>query len=213
MLPTLEARLKDVTLSLAQRKTPYALAGGLVASLYRSENRATQDIDLAVLVEDDRRAIDLLHSLGLKAVRLTRADLEGGPLHARRSRSGPTWMVSTPRATPGETSVDLLLSLIPWVPLAIERARSNTVDFGFEEIPCLTVEDVLLSKLFSLKNRSDRFQDLDDLKNIFETGRRLDMPYLAAQMRRLGIPIAPAIVPFAPKMLLKVSKEIVSRSR
>jgi hypothetical protein len=44
--------------------------------------------------------------------------------------------------------VDILLPEIPWGEQAIVRTRNHEVDFGFGKVPVLTVEDVVLAKLY-----------------------------------------------------------------
>ena len=45
-------RLQEAVRQLEKDQIPFALAGGLVASLYRKEPRATADIDFAILTVD-----------------------------------------------------------------------------------------------------------------------------------------------------------------
>ncbi|MBI3541430.1 MAG: hypothetical protein HY073_04770 [Deltaproteobacteria bacterium] len=79
---------------------------------------------------------------------------------------------------------------------------------SFGKVPSLTVEDVIISKLFSLKNDESRFNDLDDLKSIFLAKRPLDLAYLAGQMSTLNLLIPEPIQELAPNALKLVSKKI-----
>jgi hypothetical protein len=43
----------------------------------------------------------------------------------------------------------------------VRRAQANEVDFGFGRVPALTIEDVVLSKLYALMAARLRAKDLD----------------------------------------------------
>jgi hypothetical protein len=102
---------------------------------------------------------------------------------------------------PHAIGIDFILPEMPWFGSAFERSQSNRIDFGFGKIPCLTVEDAILSKLYSFKNDSSRFSDLDDLKSIFLAGHPLDLAYLIGQMRKLDLPIPRPVKEMAPREL------------
>ena len=106
--------------------------------------------------------------------------------------------------------MDILLPEMPWVESALRRGQANQVDFGFGAVPTLTLEDAVLSKLYAL-NRL-RAKDLDDLQSIFEADHEVDVPYLAGQMRRIGIVIPRPAAPFLPDWTLKLSRD-VARSK
>jgi hypothetical protein len=109
--------------------------------------------------------------------------------------------------------VDILLPAIPWVEDAVRRAQDNCVDFGFGSIPVLTVEDVILSKLYALNSARLRAKDLDDLQSIYESECDIDLAYLSGQMRRFDIRIPRAAEPFLDDVILKVSRDIVRTAR
>jgi hypothetical protein len=85
---------------------------------------------------------------------------------------------------------------MPWVEIALERSQANRIDFGFGPVTCITVEDLVLSKLYSVKNQSTRFMDLDDLKSIFEVNQKLDWVYLRHQMKQLNLTVPESLKPF-----------------
>ena len=86
---------KQVRNQLEKKQIEYALAGGFVASVYRKEPTATQDLDFFVLAKarEDKLATELIESFGLKANVLRKADLEGGPMFAIKSQNTPINMV------------------------------------------------------------------------------------------------------------------------
>lgn len=189
-------RLKQAIEYLEQNQIEYALAGGLVASLYRKQPRATSDIDLAILTADVKKVEELLAALNLDVHPLRKANLEGGPAFAIKRQTTPVYMLCG-RSKDEMVGVDFILSNMPWVVQALDRARANQIDFGFGPIFCITVEDLILSKLYSVKNQSTRFMDLDDIRSIFEATDDLDWLYLNHQIKQLHLSIPDVLKPFA----------------
>lgn len=206
----LKVFFKEIVGILTKEKIRYALAGGLVASVYRQEERLTRDLDFLIFSEPNSQhtATHIIRSLGLEPHLIRRADLEGGPLFLIKSKRSEPWIVAgRGDQDPSKIGLDFILPTIPWFQHALERSEHNMIDFGFGKIPCLTVEDVILSKFFSLKNDSSRFNDLDDLKSIFLAHHSLDLGYLAGEMQRLDLTVPPPIRDMAPKALDLVSKK------
>ena len=210
MANLISSQLQRTVNLFVQKKITFALAGGLVASLYRSHERMTADLDFLFLFQGDieKAAEEVLHELGLEPRPLTKADLEGGPLHARKRTRGPVWMLCGLAKSPQQVRVDLILPIMPWTELALERAQAHRIDFGFARVPCITVEDLVVSKLYALKNRSDRFQDLDDLKEIFSKDQPFDLSYLSDRMAELLLPIPRPLLKAVPKVLVRLSKSL-----
>lgn len=199
---------------LKKRNVMFAVAGGLAADLYRREPRLTMDVDLVILSEmgGAETAVAVVESLGLRAGIKRKADLAGGPLFAiRRHSTEPCMVAGRPGADASGHGVDILLPAIPWVTDAVQRAQANVVDFGFGPVPALTIEDIILAKLYALGSAQLRAKDLDDLQSIFDSGQQVDLPYLAGQMRRFAIVIPRAARPFLPKFILQSSFGIKGR--
>lgn len=192
---------------LEREQLKYALAGGLVASLYRQQPRATADIDLVVFTDVEARAAHLLVSIGLETVSLRQAHLEGGPMFAIKRKSTPVFMICGRGGNKKDVvGVDLILSNVPWAHSALDRAQVNRVNFGFGGIPCLTCEDLILSKLYSVSNQSSRFMDLDDLRSILENAdlaAKMEWSYVRDQVETLGLSIPEALRPFAAHLIEK----------
>lgn len=191
-----------VVVVLKKEKVRFALAGGLVASLYRQEERLTKDLDFLILAEShtEQKAIHIIRSLGLNPSVIRRADLEGGP----------PWMVAGRKEA--AIGLDFILPEMPWFQSALMRAEQNLIDFGFGKpesgkVACLSIEDVIVAKFFALKNDSTRFNDLDDLKSIFLGKHPLDLDYLSGQMQRLGLVVPEPIQKIVPKALNIVFKK------
>ena len=213
---SLEALFRQAVDELRRRDVPFAVAGGFAADLYRGEPRLTMDVDLGILPESEgeQTAVAVIESLGLQAGIVRRAELAGGPPFAiRRANTAPCMVVGRPAGEPSAAGVDILLPSIPWLADAVKRAQANTVDFGFGPVPALTLEDVVIAKLWALGATPLRVKDLDDLQSIFAASHDLDMPYLTGQMGHLGITVPRAAVPFLPDLVLKVSRDLVRSGR
>ena len=213
---SLESLLREAVESLREREILFAVAGGLAADLYRCKSRLTMDVDLAIVTEKSalKPAVSVIESMGLEAVVVRKADLVDGPLFAiRRGNTTPCMVVGRKKCIVAGEWIDLLLPAIPWVGDAVRRAQDNGVDFGFGAIPVLTVEDVILSKLYVLNSARLRAKDLDDLQSIYESECDIDLAYLSGQMRRFDIRIPRAAEPFLDDVILKVSRDIVRAAR
>lgn len=201
---------------LQGRNLTYAVAGGFAAALYREQPRLTNDADIALLagVNEKEVAEEILGSLGLESIQLSRiADLEGGPIFATTKKSTPPAVVigreESKSAGPG---VDFILSSVPWVSSAVARAQFNQLDFGFGRVPTLTVEDVLLAKMYARKGNY-RPKDEDDLLSIFAANHTLDFNYLNSQMQKLYLVIPKSIRKQVPEILQKISKDVEKKIR
>lgn len=202
---------KQVTNLLKKEEVCFALAGGMVTSLYRKTERLTKDLDFLIFSKShtQKKATHIIESLGLRPTILRKADLEGGPLFAIKRRSSEPYMIAG--RVEGDSSkigLDFILPQMPWFESALPRAQQNNVDFGFGPIPCLTVEDILIAKFLSVKNDARRFTDLDDIKSIFEVSHPLDLAYLSGQMQRLNLVVPHPVQDLAPKALIVLSKKM-----
>lgn len=188
----------------------YALAGGMVASVYRDQPRTTADLDFLLYAESDtaRVAREILHSLGLNAFEARKADLEGGPKFAIQNQFSPIYIIVGRTSEKTDPGVDFILPEIPWFQSALERAQLNPLDFGFGPIPCLTAEDIYISKVYSLRNDADRTDDLSDLKSIVQANPNLDLSYISSRMRELKLLLPRSLEKSAPAVLLRTSKQI-----
>ena len=213
---TLIDLLKLIVDDLESSRATYALAGGLVTSLYRAEERLTKDVDFLLCAskpDSERLARQVVrkHNLTLKVAR--QCDLEGGPLFGRKR--SPVMIVSgqLSDSEAGVLGVDFLLPTFPWFTEALDRAQHNRIDFGIARIPCLTVEDVVIAKLHAASNDSTRFKDFDDLKSIFATGSEIDFAYLTRLMHKHGFTVPEAVKACVPRILLRASARIGKESR
>jgi len=208
---TLNEFLKSVSNALEIEKVRYALAGGLITSIYRLEERTTKDIDFLIFAQSNTQdvAAKIIKNFGLIPSIIRKADLEGGPMFAIKKKNTHPFIIAGRNINdPEKIGLDFILPQMPWFESALPRAEENKIDFGFGKIPCLTVEDIILSKFYSLKNDSLRFNDLDDLKSIFNAHHDLDLSYLTGQMQKFRFIVPDQIDRIVPNQLRLTSKMI-----
>lgn len=194
------AVLKRTVAALSELPCQFCLIGGHAASLYRSQERFTKDVDFAVIGSPKARSREVAESavraLGMKPMIGVIPVGKG-----ERERSSVCMITSEPRDGELTGIVDILLPDVPWVQEAVERAQSNLIDLGFAMVPVITPEDLIVAKCLAVRNAPDRFQDLDDLKQLFTDVKDLDFDYLRRRLHELSLVIPPAIRPFAPASL------------
>jgi predicted nucleotidyltransferase len=207
---------KRVVQALEDKNLRFALAGGMIASIYRQNERTTNDLDFLILTEGETEdsAQTILKEFNLVPHSIRKADLEGGPMFAIKRKNTPVLIIAgRPKEGDNRIGLDFILPSMPWFESALIRAEHNRIDFGFAKVPSLSIEDVIISKFYSLRNDSRRFNDLDDLKSIFGAHYNLDLAYLCGQMQLLKIRVPEAIEDFAPKVLVMTSKKIMREIR
>lgn len=59
----------------------------------------------------------------------------------------------------------------------------------------------IIAKSLSVANAPDRFQDLDDLKQLFKDVKDLDIDYIRRRLYELSLAIPQTIKQFAPRSL------------
>lgn len=69
---------------------------------------------------------------------------------------------------------------------AVELAQRNFLDFGFEKLPTITAESLILAKLTALSTSPERFQDIDDIREIVSS-LPIDYDYVLSQVARQAI--------------------------
>lgn len=207
---------KEVVRVLQESDVEYALAGGLVASMYRINERTTNDLDFLIVAEKGTQeaASSIIRKFKLVPHVVRSADLEGGPLFAiKKKNSKPYIVAGRAKKDDQQIGLDFILPSMPWFDEAIKRAQYNKIDFGFGPVPSLTKEDVIISKFYSLKNDPTRFNDLDDLKSIMQAGHEIDMPYICGQMQRLQLTVPDSLKDIVPKPILMISRRVAKELR
>ncbi|HLG20752.1 MAG TPA: nucleotidyl transferase AbiEii/AbiGii toxin family protein [Bdellovibrionota bacterium] len=213
---TLSELLHGAIKALEGEGVRYALAGGVATLAYRKNPRTTDDIDFLILAKarTEEVAKRIVISLGLTPGIARKADLEGGPMFAiKRGNTEPYIIVGRDPKDRKVIGVDFILPAFPWFEDALSRAELNRIPFGHDVVPCLTIEDVIVSKLYALRNNKRRFSDMDDLQSIFQSDHEIDLPYLCAQMNTFQIPIPEPLTEVVPDVIRKISKSIRRQKR
>ncbi len=198
---------------LHERKCKFAVAGGITSSVYRSEVRLTMDADILIYSGSDSQKIaeEILNKINYSVSSATIANLSPAPRMNKKSL--PTLIIVGRPKDKGDIGLDFILPDMPWFPKAISRAQDNLIDFGFGKIPCLTIEDFIISKLFAYQLAPKRIKDLDDLTSVFQKKSKLDLSYLCAELERLKIGIPKELYQIAPKALRVLSKRMKISSK
>ena len=205
-MTTLLRLLEKSSNLLKERNIPFALSGGILADYYRKDPRATDDIDLLVAMSEQEIAIgeSILKALGFTPTIATEAMLRGDTRFKRKTKKSKPQIISGRKeGTP--YGLDFLLLTLPWGTAALERSLKNCLDFGCGKLPCLTVEDMIISKLFAIKNNSSRVYLKSDIPDIslMILNNTIDLEYLALNMTELELVF--------PKGLEKEVHHILSR--
>ena len=181
--------LRDAVRVFEQHDCLYCLIGGHAASLYRSQERLTRDVDFALLTNSSSNsrkiAEKIIRAIGLEPV------LGFIPPTSNEPKRKSICMVTAKASDKGSKGIiDILLPELPWVENAVTRAQENKLNLGFAYVPVITPEDLVVAKCYALRNAPDRFQDLDDLKEIFSSVKDLNFNYINDQLdlHKLEIP-------------------------
>lgn len=189
--------IKKASTEFSKLNCDFCLVGGHAASLYRTQERLTRDVDFAIYDANNSRALSLAEKV-IKGLGLS--FIQGHiPIGKSETRTKGVCMV-TSSPGPGEISgvIDILLPALPWVQDAVVRARDNRIKLGRVSVPVITAEDLIIAKCYALRNSPDRFQDLDDLKEIFLNRKDMDFPYIKQQLRKFALEIPKAVRKYSP---------------
>lgn len=189
--------LKQAAQILEQLDCRYCLIGGHAASLYRTQERLTRDVDFAVVGSKAKtsriiaeRCIEMLgFEPALGWIPQGVGELERKSICMITSKPAPDHL---------KGFIDILLPELPWVEIAVKRAQDNKLDLGFSVVPVITPEDLIIAKCYALRNTPDRFQDLDDLKEIFQLSNMLDIDYLRSQLQKQSLEIPEPVREYSP---------------
>lgn len=142
----------------------YALVGGLAVS-FRTIERATRDIDLAIAAKDDQEAEQIIYAL--KNLGFSPDVLIN---HKKHNRIATIRLLSQGR---DGFYLDLLFASSGIEEEIIQLAGK------IEILPKISIKVASISGLIALKilsaNEDDRIQDLVDLKNLFSSANSQDL--------------------------------------
>lgn len=170
----LERALASIFKDLIQLKTRCALVGGLAVSI-RAVPRTTRDIDLAVAVEDDHEAEDLVRALHQRGYKIL------GQVHQEAVERLATVQLAGPGADEEALRIDLLFATSGIEPEIARGAEMLRAFPGFH-IPVARIPHLIALK--TLSESPQRGQDRADLfsllrvatvSEIDEAGELLDL--------------------------------------
>lgn len=137
----------------------YALIGGLAVSV-RSEPRFTRDVDIAVAVDSDEMAEQVVRAMFARGFQLY-MQIE----QTTAGRLATCRLVH--RDTPESAIVDLFFAS-SGIEQEVVDAASNLEIVESIELPVVQPEDLIVLKLLAVANRSN-LQDTQDVLNLLQT--------------------------------------------
>lgn len=183
--------LKRATSYLGDFPRQWALCGGVAASIYRSKARFTDDIDFALIDSPDIAAGDLARQVIQKMGYRDYLGFIPDPRDVTKQLQG--LICARESADERFVGLDFLLPVQCWVNDAVAIAQSNLIDFGFAKLPTIVPEDLIVAKLIAVTNSPDRFQDLDDIKEIVQSVS-VDISRIRQQISKYSIKIEPGLL-------------------
>jgi ActR/RegA family two-component response regulator len=157
----LESQLRQATSDLAGVGAKFALVGGLAVST-RSEPRLTRDADLAIAVESDREAEEVVFAMQRRGYSVFAA-----------VEQDATERLSTVRlVSPSGGITDLLFASSGIEVEIVERATEISVVAGLI-LPVASIGDLIAMKLLARDDRS-RPADADDLRSLSKVATEPD---------------------------------------
>ena len=188
--------LKKAVKAFGKINCRYCLVGGHAASLYRSQERFTKDVDFALAGSSAKESLECAEQC-IKLIGLSPVVGFIPPTGAEGPRNSICMVTSQPGRGEIKGMIDILLPELPWVTAAVDRAQHNLIDLGFAHVPVITPEDLVIAKCYALRNAPDRFQDLDDIKEIFTQVQDLDWNYVREGLHSLSLKIPTPLKKFA----------------
>lgn len=171
-LDSLTASLKRAAAALEQQHVPFLLGGGL-GCWARGGPPSSNDIDLMIKASDAERALQALAAAGM-----------------RPERPPEQWLL---KAWDGERLIDLIFepSGIRITDEVLERGEELSV--AGMQIPVMALDDILVTKLLALDERSADYRDLLQIARSL----REQVDWLALRERTSSSPFAAAFFALA----------------
>jgi hypothetical protein len=192
------AVLKAAVKVLNKSSCSYCLIGGHAASLYRAHERVTRDVDFALVADPPENSRDAaektIKEIGLEPMV---GFIPAGPREPKRR----SICMVTSKPIRGELKgiIDILLPVLPWIEGSVRRAQGNKMNLSFASVPVITPEDLVIAKCYALRNNPERFQDLDDLKEIFLSVKDLDFKFIGMLLDEHGLEIPEVVRKFTKR--------------
>lgn len=164
---TFEKTLIEISEFLQKEKIPHMVIGG-VANAFRGIPRATLDIDITLLVQEN----DIQNFV--RKISKKFKVLIGNPIaFVKKARVLPCLSKQNIR-------LDLIFAQLPYEEQALKRITKKKVNGS--KIPVASSEDLIIMKAISTRNR-----DWEDIQGIVQQMRdRLDLSYLLPILKNLS---------------------------
>ena len=156
----LDDALRAIATELHRLRRRFALVGGLAVSV-RGEVRFTRDVDLAVGVEDDPDAEQLVRDLGERGYRVV----------AVVEQDAVGRLATVRLVDPAGVKVDLLFASSGLEAEVV--ARAEVIESIYGDLPVARSEELVALKVLSVVD--ERLQDRIDLRSLVALGVDLDV--------------------------------------
>jgi hypothetical protein len=193
--------------ALKKHDCTFAVGGAFAANIYRSEVRATEDIDFGIIAPGrDLEIVEAVWSeLGIQGRVVTRREASLAPTF----EPGAKWMMVADKRE--SRRVDFMLWALDWVTRAVERAQANVhpIPQG-ETAPFMTLEDVLVAKAFAVHHisaKQDPYKHMSDIQDILvHNDKQVDLQYLAARLHECKVSLPKVMKPSLPLAFQSLTK-------
>jgi hypothetical protein len=184
------SELKRVSNSLAAFPGHWALCGGVAASIYRKKPRFTDDIDFIL---SDSPSLPAKEIASQVIANLGYAEYLGFvPVLFNDNEQVLGLCCARTSTDKNFIGIDFLLPVQFWVNDAVKAAQGNLIDFGFAVLPTITPEHLIIAKCAAALSNPERFQDLDDLKEITNSVS-LNLEFIDHSLQSYGIVLTPEL--------------------
>lgn len=168
---SLAYQLKQIKNLLAGLKIDYAVIGGIAASIY-SEPRLTLDVDVNIILEDDK--------IGLFLKDAKKYGFLPIPPNIRKfaKKTGVLPMRFSKNKLEGRCDFIIARNFLEY--MTVKRAHFKKI--GFLKVKIATPEDLVIHKI-----TSDRPRDLEDVRSILmKQNKKLDMRYITLWLKKIA---------------------------
>ncbi len=164
-----EEILQKVARQFAKDNIPYMVMGGQAVLIY-GEPRLTRDIDITLGMSIDKlnMALKTINQLGFKAL------VENVSQFVRETMVLPVIDENS------GVRIDLIFSFSPFERQAVQRAKS--VKIGNTDVKFVTLEDLVIHKLFA-----GRARDLDDVFAVLLKNPNYDEDYILKWLKEFDL--------------------------
>lgn len=186
------SELQRVTRILKEYSGQWALCGGVAASIYRNTPRFTNDIDFALIDSKEISAKEIaetvINNLGYKLY-------QGFIPNANKEKKIVNGLICARSENENEHFIgfDFLLPKYSWVNTAVNLAQRNKINFGFDNLPTITPESLIIAKLVALTNNRERYQDMDDIKEIINN-LKIDFDYIKKELKDMNVELEEGLI-------------------